>query len=101
MEFEVDRIFEQAHDVLSVYCEEYETPEECLLRHFPKEDFTEPASIFEFRIKPFEIPVYVICCQHEYTVHMLVATKKDAEETGNFVMIDEIESLRKRKASFN
>ncbi len=101
MEFEVDRIFDQAHKILCAYCDEYETPEDCLLRHFPKEQFTEPATIFEFRIKPFEIPVYVICCQNEDTVHILAATKKDAINTGNFIMIDEIDSFRKRKASFN
>ena len=101
MEFEVDKIFDQAHDILSAYCEEYETPEECLLRYFPKDDCEECAAIFEFKIKPFETPIYVICCQNEDTMHMLVATKKDADDTGNFVMIDEINSLRNKIEPWN
>lgn len=100
MEFEIDRIFDQAYRILGEYCNGYESPEECLLRHFPEKEINEP-TIFEFRIKPFEVPIYVICCKHEYSVHLIVATRKDAINTGNFVMIDEIDSFRKRQASHN
>lgn len=101
MEFEIDRVFDHAHEILSTYCNEYETTEDCLMRYFPKEQFVDPATIFEFRIKPFEVPIYVICCRNEYTVHMLAATRKDAANTGNFGMIDEIDSFRKKQTSHN
>jgi hypothetical protein len=94
IKFEVDKIFPQAHGILSVYCEEDETPNECILRHFPKEEFDSLSAIFEFKIRPFEASIYVICCLDEDIVYMIVATKQDAIKSENFILIDEISKFQ-------
>lgn len=99
MNFEVDKIFDDAFDKIQRYHDE---PEDYIFQ-FVKDKFTRKDSscIFELKIRPYESPIYIICLKDDDTVHMLAASKKDAEMSGNFVLIDEIDSFIKKNPCCN
>lgn len=94
MKIEIDKIFNQAFELIRVYCEDGQTPEEFILQNFPFCDLLqEDTGIFEYKIRFFEIPIYLMCFLDEEVIHVIVASKKDAIESNNFVIIDELQNF--------
>jgi len=97
MNFEVDKIFDDAFEKILKYHEE---PSDFIFE-FVRDKFIENACIFELKIRPYEPPIYIICIKHDDTIHMIAASKKDAKNSGNFVLIDEINSFIKNNPCCN
>lgn len=105
MNFEIERIFDEAYQVCEVYCgdcvEDY-IMDFIFEEYLPSNEKLEKSFLIEFRPKPFENPIYIFAMSDEDSeYHLLVLTHKDAVESGNFVLMDEIKTFRERTASFN
>lgn len=104
MNFSIDRIFDEAFSILGRNSSD---PEEAIMdfifnEYLPlQEGELENSFIVEVRVKPFENPVYILACRDDDTYLLLVLTKRDAVESGNFVLQDEISRFGESVGPYN
>lgn len=113
MQFTIERIFDHASNCISAYSDT--DGDEAYIMDFICQKYLpavngklEDNFMIEFRNRPFESPIYIFASrlasepyveEHEY--QLLILTERDAKETGNFILIDEIASFKQRNQAHN